>query len=184
MFDSCISATQYSSPLPATVLEHGCYAYMFAECWNLVTLPELPATRMAESCYEAMFYGCAASRAPQLPATTMADNCYSHMFEECPNLNYVEVAFGQWPTGSTTTDWLLGVQPTGTFVCPASLADERGASRIPEGWTKTDASAASMTATQSLLRRSHPAKRLSTRPAIQKTSPSSVDRNLFSVNGL
>ena len=186
MFDSCVSVTQYTSPLRATVMDHGCYAYMFAECWNLATLPELPATTLAESCYEAMFYGCAATRAPRLPATTLASNCYAHMFEECANLNYVEVAFNQWPTESATTDWLNNVQPSGTFVCPANLPDERGTSRIPAGWTKsTSAKASNMTAAKSSLHRSHPAaKRFATHPALLKSNSLSIDRNLYRVNGL
>lgn len=182
MFDSCVSVTQYPSMPSATVLTNDCYAYMFAECWNLSTLPELPATTLAESCYKSMFYGCSASRAPMLPATTLAGNCYSEMFKDCTNLNYVEVAFNQWSDESATTDWLSNVQTSGTFVCPSSLPDERGASRIPTGWTKTtSAKAPRAVAEKPSVRRLQPTgKRHGIHPAPLKTDLPSA----FCVKGI
>lgn len=185
MFTNCTSATQCQSELPATVMENDCYAYMFASCQNLSTLPQLPATTLAASCYEYMFADCTAMRAPLLPATTLAPNCYSNMFNNCSNLNYMEVAFDQWPTESATTDWLDNVQTVGTFVCPSNLSDERGASRIPTGWLKTTSTnSKNVNAEKSSVRCPRPTgKGLVHRPIHQKTDAPSHDRNLFRVKG-
>ena len=138
MFWNCTSLTDVQDVLPATKLAPYCYSTMFSGCTSLTELPELPATELAESCYEYMYEYCAATRAPRLPATVLVNGCYDHMFNGSSNLNYVEVAFSQWPDESTTSSWLDQVAAEGTFVCPAALADERGSSRIPEGWQKTD----------------------------------------------
>lgn len=147
MFESCTSLTQVQAVLPATELDIYCYANMFYNCQSLTTLPQLPATNLAEYCYGSMFGECSsATTAPTLPATSLADGCYLYMFESCSNLNLVDVAFTQWPNNEATDSWLDGVASAGTFVCPATLADERGSGRIPEGWTKTEAQAKSATA--------------------------------------
>lgn len=147
MFESCTSLTQVQATLPATELSIYCYLNMFYNCQSLATLPQLPATELADYCYGAMFEECSsATTAPTLPATSLADGCYLYMFENCSNLNHVEVAFPQWPNGEITDYWLDGVASEGTFVCPATLADERGSGRIPEGWTKTENQAKSATA--------------------------------------
>ena len=56
------------------------------------------------------------------------------MFSNCSSLSSVEVAFTAWSPNATDT-WLNGVAASGTFTCPAELPDERGANRIPTGWT-------------------------------------------------
>lgn len=64
-----------------------CYSYMFFNCTNLTTAPELPATTLAESCYGNMFEKCRSlTSPPKLPATTLADYCYEGMFLDCNNL--------------------------------------------------------------------------------------------------
>ena len=64
-----------------------CYYYMFYNCTNLVTPPELPATTLANYCYAYMFYGCTSlTNAPALPANTLADYCYYYMFYSCKSL--------------------------------------------------------------------------------------------------
>lgn len=166
MFDSCVNLT--AAPLlPATTLADNCYYGMFNQCRSLVTAPELPATTMANYCYTGMFIGCSSlttapelpatemaygcywgmftycaslTRAPRLPATTLAGKCYDWMFNGCTNLDYIEVAFEQWSesTDSATFEWVGNVADEGTFVCPDNLADVRGISNIPEGWTKTN----------------------------------------------
>lgn len=60
------------------------------------------------------------------------------MFKGCTSLNNISVKFTEW-NSDATTNWVDGVASTGTFVCPNMLPDERGVSRIPEGWTKEDA---------------------------------------------
>lgn len=73
---------------PPTVIDTtGCYCYMFADCTNLTTAPDLPATTLSPSCYYAMFSYCTnLTKAPELPATTLKSNCYSFMFNGCAAL--------------------------------------------------------------------------------------------------
>lgn len=140
MFRGCSSLIQ-APRIDATTLGVEACCEMFWDCSSLVELPELPATEMSEGCYRSMFVYCtSAERAPRLPATTLAKECYEWMYYGCTNLNYIEVAFDQWPssTDSVTFEWLGEVAEEGTFVCPASLADERSISNIPSGWTKTE----------------------------------------------
>ena len=64
-----------------------CYQYMFKNCANLTTAPELPANTLDVYCYASMFYGCTSlTTAPALPATTLAESCYQYMFRACTNL--------------------------------------------------------------------------------------------------
>lgn len=140
MFNSCTSLT--STPeLPATTLANNCYNYMFVDCSSLTSAPAiLPATTLANGCYSSMFSGCSSlMTAPKLPAITLANTCYAFMFKDCTSLNSVDVAFTSWPQSVLiTNNWLNNVAATGTFTCPAALPDVRGASNIPEGWTKVD----------------------------------------------
>ena len=72
--------------LPATQLASSCYAFMFAECHNLITAPELPATELTYACYSGMFSGTSLTTAPELPATSLTESCYSEMFNSCTSL--------------------------------------------------------------------------------------------------
>ena len=64
-----------------------CFSYLFEDCSELTTAPELPATTLAEACYDCMFYGCTnLTSAPVLPATTLAYWCYTYMFSGCIGL--------------------------------------------------------------------------------------------------
>lgn len=82
LFYNCKNIVNVSSNfLPATTLADSCYRYMFCDCKNLTTAPELPATTLANYCYGEMFYGCASlTKAPALPTTTLANHCYYYMF--------------------------------------------------------------------------------------------------------
>lgn len=112
---------------------------MFYDCRSLTTAPVLPATTLAQYCYNNMFNSCPSlTAAPSLPATTLTDYCYANMFYGCTSLSSAEVAFTAWTSG-TTDNWLYNVAGSGTFTCPAALPDVRGASNIPDGWTKVDA---------------------------------------------
>lgn len=86
LFSNCTNLI--SAPeLPATVLATGCYQYMFDSCTALTTAPELPATTLADHCYHYMFNGCTSlTAAPALPATTLAEGCYESMFSGCTSL--------------------------------------------------------------------------------------------------
>ena len=72
---------------PTSISTKDCYAYMFSDCKNLTSAPELPATMLTEHCYDGMFSGCSnLTSAPELPATTLTDGCYSNMFYKCLKL--------------------------------------------------------------------------------------------------
>ena len=73
--------------LPATDLSDYCYNQMFSGCENLTTAPSLPATTMKEYCYLGMFYLCTSlTTAPELRATTLAKGCCKQMFYQCTSL--------------------------------------------------------------------------------------------------
>ena len=135
MFYGCTSLTQ-APELPATTLADYCYYYMFLGCTSLTQAPELPATTLADGCYEYMFAYCTSlTKAPELPATALVDYCYSRMFSYCSKLNSINVNFSAWNPINATTNWISGVASPGTFICPTSLSETRGASNIPYGWT-------------------------------------------------
>lgn len=121
--------------LPATIMRRNCYASMFNGCSNLVTVTSLPSTSLAISCYDFMLAGTAITRAPVLPATTLSQTCYRGMFQDCRNLQYIKAMFTTIGAGSTT-NWVLRVARTGTFVKNSAATWESvGISGIPSGWT-------------------------------------------------
>ena len=84
MFANCTNLIAIPDVLPATVMQLGCYFSMFRGCSLLMSAPALPATTLAEDCYKQMFTGCISLiDAPVLPATTMEKACYKGMFEYC-----------------------------------------------------------------------------------------------------
>lgn len=87
LFLDCYDLT--SAPeLPAASLAYRCYQSMFEGCIGLSSAPELPATSLAPHCYDSMFKGCTGLiSAPDLPAATLADYCYYSMFEGCKSLS-------------------------------------------------------------------------------------------------
>ena len=69
-----------------------CFYYLFSQCPNLVSAPELPATELTPHCYHSMFSECISlTVAPELPATTMAGYCYADMFLLCGALTAAPV---------------------------------------------------------------------------------------------
>jgi len=140
MFKGCTNLT--SAPaLPAMTMANLCYLNMFQGCTSLTTAPALPATSLAEQCYEGMFSGCTSlTTAPILPAQTLIHGCYSHMFNGCSLLSSVTSLATDISAQYCTTNWLLDVAQTGTFVKPASMDewDIDNPSGIPEGWTVKD----------------------------------------------
>ena len=133
IFRDCTGLT--SAPeLPATTLASSCYRYMFSGCTGLKSAPELPATTLMVICYGCMFQGCTGlMSAPELPATKLGRNSYIRMFEGCTNLSLIKVRLTTW--GASTSNWVSGVSPTGTFYKLSSLPNEYGVNRIPTGWT-------------------------------------------------
>ena len=136
MFKGCTSLTQ-APELPATTLFENCYSGMFSGCTSLTRAPELPAIKMFSYCYSGMFSGCTSlTQAPELPAKEfLGKYSYSGMFSGCTSLSEINVSFDDWDKFDATFEWVADVAPTGTFICPKTLALEYGISRIPEGWT-------------------------------------------------
>ena len=136
MFSGCTSLTQ-APELPATTLFENCYSGMFSGCTSLTRAPELPAIKMFSYCYSGMFSGCTSlTQAPELPAKEfLGKYSYSGMFSGCTSLSEINVSFDDWDKFDATFEWVADVAPTGTFICPKTLALEYGISRIPEGWT-------------------------------------------------
>lgn len=85
LFQGCTAIRNVSKNfLPARVLSSNCYYYMFYQCSNLITAPDLPATTLAGSCYYSMFRDCINLLiAPDLPSTTLQSYCYYGMFYNC-----------------------------------------------------------------------------------------------------
>lgn len=101
----------------------------------------LPATTLTTGCYYNMFRNCISlKRAPELPATILQDSCYRQMFAYCESLKYVKCLATDISAGQCTTQWLIDVSPTGTFVKEASMTDwTTGNAGIPSGWTVQNA---------------------------------------------
>ena len=145
MFLGCTSLeTIPSGLLPATHLATYCYRSMFQDCTNLETVPQdlLPATTLANSCYLSMFQSCESLlTSPALPAENLVHYCYENMFNGCTNLSYIRCyAISGMSQNDSTTDWVAGVNATGTFeryfVSYGWQPDDPNG--IPQGWTVTD----------------------------------------------
>lgn len=147
--------------LPIRNITDFCYRTLFCYCLNLTKAPaKLPAARLATSCYLGMFYHCEKlENAPELPALDLITGCYNQMFYYCLRLNYIKcLAMSNIDPGSnytstnptaTTYQWVVSVQPGGTFVKnPVTpIPGEHGTFNkiwsigvggIPEGWTIND----------------------------------------------
>lgn len=86
--------------LPATTLapSGSTYYYMFAGCTSLTTPPSLPATPLQAYSYDHMFYGCTSlDKIPQLSGAILAgQNIASSMFENCINIKMSETQEGDY----------------------------------------------------------------------------------------
>ena len=61
--------------------------YMFSNCTQLVTAPDLPATEVPDRGYSGMFQGCTSLiAAPAIPAVNAGVNAFSNMFNGCSSL--------------------------------------------------------------------------------------------------
>jgi hypothetical protein len=91
LFNGCNNLTDASElVLSSETVGEYAYSEMFANCKQLVSVPELPATTLSEGCYSHMFYGCSSlTNIPKLPATILAPYCYDSMFSFCTSLETV-----------------------------------------------------------------------------------------------
>ena len=143
MFSSCTSLVN-APALPATRgqntagLSIGCYSSMFYGCTSLVNAPALPATDLGNSCYQYMFSSCTSLvNAPALPATALATQCYEGMFQGCTSLISAESKGLSFVSGSTNqlTNWLNGINTTGTLTVPANTQIADADWYKPANWT-------------------------------------------------
>ena len=136
MFNGCSSLTT-APELPATTLAMNCYNSMFYGCTSLTVAPELPATTLASNCYGYMFQNCTnLTTAPELPVTTLTDSCYRSMFQGCTSLNYIKCLATDISASNCTTNWVIGVASSGTFVKNSTATwNVTGVDGIPTGWT-------------------------------------------------
>lgn len=79
--------------LPATIVELYGYKNMFTYCTSLETAPELPATEIGIASYQYMFAGCISlKKAPSsLPATDLTTSSYEQMFSNCTSMTTAPV---------------------------------------------------------------------------------------------
>ena len=64
-----------------------CFRYLFKNCNQLLTPPQLNSTLISNYCYEGMFYGCSSLQvAPELLAENVYDGSYKSMFYGCSSL--------------------------------------------------------------------------------------------------
>ncbi|MBR0502488.1 MAG: hypothetical protein IJJ77_04515 [Paludibacteraceae bacterium] len=153
LFYACDGLIQ-APELPAiSLLTEWCYSDMFCKCTSLTKAPKLPALYLNEGCYAGMFMGCVnLVEAPELPASCVKEKSYQMMFQDCAKISKIKVNITQWGEIEPMTvieeyreyedflifpyaeDWLKGVSPHGTFICPDGLPEERGDDRIPQGW--------------------------------------------------
>ena len=128
---------------PDAALRWYCGYALFSGCTALTDVVdlELQSTTLANYCYMAMFRGCTSlTTAPVLPATTLNNFCYAQMFNGCTNLNYIKCLATNISANGCTTNWVMNVAASGTFVKDANMTGwSRGTEGIPSGWTVTDA---------------------------------------------
>lgn len=120
------------------------YSKMFKGCTGLVNAPAtLPASVAGSegNSYSGMFSGCTSLvSTPELLTPVLRGWGYQNMFAGCSNLNYVKCLATDISASNSTTNWLSGVSPTGTFVKAANMTSwPSGANGIPSGWTVQDA---------------------------------------------
>ena len=123
--------------LPATQLKEYGYDYMFKNCYNLITAPELPAKSMLAYCYRGMFENCYnLITAPELPATSVPyAYSYSGMFRGCSKLNYIK-CYATNISSTAVSYWLNGVNTNGTLVCKQVNGGKNPLEDyIPSTWT-------------------------------------------------
>lgn len=169
MFDSC----KFSKIPPQIQLEakhNYIYQHTFENNKRLIELDSsafnsLNITGRGAMLYNYTFNGCTSLQKVEIPFGQSKvkghDRLFQNTFKGCSSLNEIKVHFTSWQYQATvqgvlttfnlTEEWLAGVSPTGTFICPKELAEEtdgyyddegnfvagvgRGSNTVPEGWT-------------------------------------------------
>jgi len=110
-------------------------------CTNLVTGTDLQATSVGvRGCYYTYKSCTSLVKAPNISSiTTIGNGGLCAMFFACTNLTYIKcLATSLYDDGDAshfaTSNWLVGVSSTGTFIQAEGVTWPRGASGIPTGW--------------------------------------------------
>lgn len=109
---------------------------LYSGCTGLVDASKLiiPATNAVASAYREMFYNCTSLEiGPEILATKLNYLTCANMFNGCSKLKYIKcLATNMY---NSTSNWVQGVSPTGTFVKKAGANWPTGNNGIPSGWT-------------------------------------------------
>ena len=137
LFQNCNQLTT-APDLPSASLADYCYYELFSGCTSLTDAPVLPAETLAEACYQKMFSGCTSlTSAPELPATTLADYCYSGMFKGCTLLSSVTMLATDVSANDCLKDWLTDAgteADSRTLTLANSAAYTSIESYLPDNW--------------------------------------------------
>ena len=106
MFGACTGLTFEGFTLPASELAEECYFGMFDACLSLTAAPELNAAILQPGCYASMFIECYNLKYIQCLATDIsATDCTKRWTSGVPASggNFVKIKTTNWPTNTTTT---------------------------------------------------------------------------------
>lgn len=140
LFAECGNLTT-SPELPATTLADNCYYSMFRNCTSLTISPKLPAMTLAKRCYAYMFHNCTSlTTSPELAAKTLVESCYVAMFWYCSKLEKITMLATDINAYDCLSSWTREVSSSGIFIKAAEMKSlsNRGESGIPSGWTVID----------------------------------------------
>lgn len=74
-----------------TTVPDKAFAYLFKNCKNLRSTPNLPSTKIGKRAYEGMFQNCSGLiSTPILKSTTLSEACYAYMFDGCTGLKFID----------------------------------------------------------------------------------------------
>ena len=129
MFYNCTSLIQ--TPEICLISESNCANFgcesMFYNCTSLKYGPTylLPQNNLdITSMYFGMFNGCSSLLyAPKINATNLGTRGFNSMFYNCKLIDKIEVNFTEW--SENPINWVKGVSPSGTFICPKELPEIR-----------------------------------------------------------
>ena len=114
------------------------FHFLFMDCADLITAPDLIDNRVSTSSYNCMFLRCSnLIKAPELLFTDTANYCCYRMFEGT-KVNLIKTNMTNCSSNYAISNWLLNVPAVGDFYCPSTLTIPTGDSGIPSGWTRHD----------------------------------------------
>ena len=140
-FNACTGLTTAPQFETGATIAYAFYQ-TFMGCTALASINLSGFKTAAQYAFQQTFRNCTALTSAELPSPAALQNyAYSNMFSGCTSLNYVKCLQTNVSATGCTSNWLLNVAATGTFVKNANMSSwPTGASGIPDGWTVIDAS--------------------------------------------